>query len=916
MKRRLLIASFTALQALCLALMVMTWWSARENTLFANNRWTAGKDTGKYLFYTLDFLFQPLEQGVVNLTSAMGFQEILYRRASRPDRTLTGLAVDARIQSGGYLWILLDKEAQRLTGIRLSRNPDYPSGLFRYDEKGDCTVVERLPFEPPRPGDWIRVNVTRNDERLLVRVDGETWLTADRGHHPQAGGQFGFRGSGWGRKPVEIRDVEITFTNPATNRTWIEVDRFEHVRLPVRMQVWMAAAALAAILLRSWRSRVLGRYSDMTQGPGFQVLDAIGAGLILAASLVWMLIRGPTAGGLMIPASLAAGELLSVLLLVFSQRPTAPISHSSQTAWLFGIALAASLTAMLWMPFRHDTETAPKSRAFRHARALQAVDVIPGRDLARSNLELPWEHDVVPGRPLFAEGASFRDQRITFRVQCEENTVLDLVFQQQSYQTRGDVGGEALPLHRRLIRYTTDPDILSGFASGSGLHVHPMDHADVCRLVAGDTYTITVTANRDNIRLAMNGRSIDFESGGRLGFGETGLLVHQGRAKVSDVGIQSLDTGLASPEALGKLWPLGVGLVVILLYVLPRHEARRVERAEAAASALWPLAVWSLVVSVIPFREMAFLGATTPIWKGMMIAALGVSMFHPLVLLRGRISGAAFYGNIHFVTILAGLVWTVWHRLPDEHPFKMRFADEVVTPGEVNTDMIMTGPWINHDRLVGAHTYPWHHRFGGEDFDFNHEGPNVFVMGGSQAWGSGAADSRHTFAELIEDRLRNMGADVRVYNAAANGGGFQQMEAVYRDVLRRFRPSVLVVDAGLNECTGLARIRSPEDQAFVAGKVDELFRSLLEMCARDGVRVVYVPEPMCGETPLRPVPALYDRIRASAEEAGAEIVDVAPVLRAKETYHFVWWDTAHFAPYGHQIMAEQITPAVQNALGL
>jgi len=40
------------------------------------------------------------------------------------------------------------------------------------------------------------------------------------------------------------------------------------------------------------------------------------------------------------------------------------------------------------------------------------------------------------------------------------------------------------------------------------------------------------------------------------------------------------------------------------------------------------------------------------------------------------------------------------------------------------------------------------------------------------------------------------------------------------------------------------------------------------------------------------------------------VIDAGPVMRKLETDHFVWWDTAHLAPYGHQTLAGLLEPVV------
>ena len=89
------------------------------------------------------------------------------------------------------------------------------------------------------------------------------------------------------------------------------------------------------------------------------------------------------------------------------------------------------------------------------------------------------------------------------------------------------------------------------------------------------------------------------------------------------------------------------------------------------------------------------------------------------------------------------------------------------------------------------------------------------------------------------------------------------------------------------------------------------FDRLLTECAADGVAFAFALEPMCGETPLRPVGVFYDALESTAQKHGISTLKPAGLMSEKEKDHLVWWDTAHFAPYGHQLMAGLLEPEVE-----
>jgi lysophospholipase L1-like esterase len=260
--------------------------------------------------------------------------------------------------------------------------------------------------------------------------------------------------------------------------------------------------------------------------------------------------------------------------------------------------------------------------------------------------------------------------------------------------------------------------------------------------------------------------------------------------------------------------------------------------------------------------------------------------------------------------VAAGLALFAWDVLPQEHPLRLRLAGEATVPTGMPAPGA-TGPWYARNELVGSHTYVWHQRLGGEQVDPRKPAGTVrvFVVGGSQAWGSGAASSRETFAEIVERRLRSRGLPVEVFNAAANGGGIRQALALYRELLRLRAPDIVVADVGLNESAGLQR-RRDRAGASIAGLAGSL-GDLWAACRADGVDGLLALEPMCGETALRPSAALYDALARESARHGVPVARPGDALYAAEPEHFVWWDTAHLAPYGQRLMADALEPELE-----
>src|ERR1035437_8502632 len=242
---KVLIVTRVLIQAGLLATAACAWWATRSATLFGNGRWIVGKDTGKYLFYTHDFMVQPLVNGRVDLTSCMGFQEILYHHPEDLTQRLMRLQVRAAISSGAYLWVELRKRGQRMLGCRFSRRDENPSGFYRYDESGE--LISHVPFTnalPPKSDYIIELRLTNGQWEAVA--DGVTLgCVADDG--PQDG-YYGFRGSGWNRRPVTLTDVRMTVGDRKDPvRTWTVFENFRPRQTTGREGVIALAAALLIV---------------------------------------------------------------------------------------------------------------------------------------------------------------------------------------------------------------------------------------------------------------------------------------------------------------------------------------------------------------------------------------------------------------------------------------------------------------------------------------------------------------------------------------------------------------------------------------------------------------------------------------------------------------------------------------------
>jgi lysophospholipase L1-like esterase len=101
-------------------------------TLKHNGNWLASKSYGTYhggLMGAHQFMSerQPLAGRNLNLAEWHGFNEISYNKLL----DLQKLDLKFKLLPESYLWIFFDQDGQDRIGIRLSRNSEFPSGIYR-----------------------------------------------------------------------------------------------------------------------------------------------------------------------------------------------------------------------------------------------------------------------------------------------------------------------------------------------------------------------------------------------------------------------------------------------------------------------------------------------------------------------------------------------------------------------------------------------------------------------------------------------------------------------------------------------------------------------------------------------------------------------------------------------------------------
>ena len=442
-----------SVNVLLLACAVASWWGYRNNTLFSNGRWIVGKDTGKFLFYTYDFMMTPIKARRVDLADAQGFQEILYRKKEGSDRRLLSLKWKSLITDGSYLWVKLRKKGQRMLACRLSRVDGYPSGFFKYNQAGE--IDEHIPFSQALPAAGKasqRMSLKLSEGRWDLFVEGK--LLASISDIEEKDGYLGFSGSGWLDRPVTVRKIEMEFCRGAdVADTWIEREEFKTGILIGSCLGVSMLFSLVVMLLRHCRRMLLSAHLEgEARGRYFLVDDVV---FLLLFALV-LIVAEHVSSGVVIPGALLLSEVVGLVMLrsLSREEPVQLDRRHMVVGFIYGLAACGIFVAA----FALHGEWLGRARWVTKA---SMVDVHPSAfitypDLSEASLPLEVEGvHVSRGAPFFSHGKSYREQMIGADFVMPSNSTLDVVFQQQAFMSRGDPDGERMPLQRRLLRLST-----------------------------------------------------------------------------------------------------------------------------------------------------------------------------------------------------------------------------------------------------------------------------------------------------------------------------------------------------------------------------------------------------------------------------------------------------------------------------
>lgn len=904
MARKLTLLILTGALFALTANIMENWWANRDNNLFNNGRWIIGKDTGKFLFYTYDFMFEPLKDNRVKLNSHMGFQELLFHKPETGDRRLKKLSFDMEAGGGTYIWVFLRKQGQRAFACRFSYRKNFPAGFFTFDDQGK--MVEHAPFQNGMPklekSRKQSVELELAGNRWTVKIDGKEAGWAPDPEYKN--GFFGFRGSGTVRQNNNLRAIEIEWLDkgePATER--------ENFTAPATTSdQWriILSCALVFIVLRLLRSLSMGGCLPPPAARLYLDTDIALAASVMAAATLFTGLSWAARLGL----SLALPDIFSFAAFTWLIRKNGLNAKIPAAAMAVFIITASALAGLSlhrqgeWAWRKQYPAITAKTGSYPNA-FIRYPDPKPGR----SEILRTEPFTIAYGLPFTTGDDPFRQQEIELDFIMPPDTTLDIAFQQQSFLTRGDPQGEPLPLQRRLIRLSTVEHVSGGIATQTGRQPEPFIPL-LGSLLPGELNTLRIRSGDEGLRVALNDRENPLAPAMTpLGYGETILMTHE-----QPVPVQRLAIRAANNQATAqRLWPL-LGLLIVpltalgggLLFRIMGSTTPRLACAGAIATSFPLLAYLAAILFVDPVR-LSLTAVDRLTLQDFALAASAWSLLYWIPLHLKRIKRPALAANLFFTLFLGTVAFLIWDiYLPPEHILKTRFAPTRTAPGQMISSDKMKAPWYASNERIGGSIFVWRQQFEGRWLPLA-KAPGTlrgFVLGGSQAWGSGAASTGETFSGLLDKRCREAGQPVRIINAGVNGAGIAGVRDVFFGALLNYAPDIVILDIGLN------------DTADLAGKKDvsnrlALFEEVSAACKTRGIDMILVHEPMSPESPYKPHKQLYEGFADIARKYGFLVVDANTVFAGADAMEITWWDAAHMAPRGHILMADAIFPALE-----
>jgi lysophospholipase L1-like esterase len=221
-----------------------------QNTLYQNGRWNCTKPqlrrgvNGAVSFLTTR---TALSGNHLNLGAWLGFQEVLYCEPVAPRE----IQFDFSLEDQAYLIAVFNRDYEGFDGLRLSRNPLFPSCLLHSAASGKFTCKNLLSL-PPLNRSWNTVDIRFGDKGVSLYLNDAPAGDFNLDIHKRQ--EVGFRGCA---RESFVDNVTILQrdSGPVITETFRNSRNAGRVKIVCLAALEAAAILLITMVRLSWRSK-------------------------------------------------------------------------------------------------------------------------------------------------------------------------------------------------------------------------------------------------------------------------------------------------------------------------------------------------------------------------------------------------------------------------------------------------------------------------------------------------------------------------------------------------------------------------------------------------------------------------------------------------------------------------------------
>lgn len=179
-----------------------------QNTLQNNGKWLSTKmGLGMNVLAARNYFSgrQALAKCRLNLGAWHGYQEVIYKSGVNPQR----IEFDFFLTDDSYFYFVLNKNADKFSGIRISINDAFSSMYFTAHDSGEFTDKRKVAVNTVERGKWNHVKATFIENGFYLFINGN--LTGNFRETLLDKQNFGFRGSS---RRVLIDNIFVQLKDP------------------------------------------------------------------------------------------------------------------------------------------------------------------------------------------------------------------------------------------------------------------------------------------------------------------------------------------------------------------------------------------------------------------------------------------------------------------------------------------------------------------------------------------------------------------------------------------------------------------------------------------------------------------------------------------------------------------------------